>query len=721
MGRKFPFDFSLKKTFGCHFSSCREITGKDSLFARSLEARFQEIAEKMFESNFQIERVNRYGIDGAANVDRQEMQQAFIEPLLRLLIEYLYTGDEVFLNLYLDERLRYAPHRASQEVRKRFFKELLQEDEAILSEDVAMEPDTAVAMRTRLNEIHLSLLLDPNANSLRVLAVGDCLMNEIRVFLPSHCRRVGIEVDMRCLYFSAGVGKKLSAEQIIDFIAKTQIDLIAMSFLTYEGLPLYRSLIRQAHALSKEEISSRINGLLAVMRKLVEDLRAHTEAPILLHNVSGLPLMRWRKHLRFLPPFSMAQRMVLCELNRRISELAEHTQNCILLDEDNIARENDYRRSQASAVPESIASGALFHTSRFGSFLAKVYTDVLRSYKDLRKTKVLLLDFDNTLWDGVMADGAVQQHDDRQHLLRRLRECGILLVAVSKNDPKSIRWSEMVLTPEDFVAQKISWKPKASSILEVASELDLGLNSFILIDDSPEERGMVSSQLPLVHTLDSHDPYTWQSLHRLLQFPNTKQTEEARSRTSLYRAQALRREALNPELDYTAMMASLGLCATVGLAQQKDLPRLAELVQRTNQFNTTTIRYPKAQLQSLIDNPTYRIYVAELSDKFGSLGLVAAVIIELRNDVAIFESFVMSCRAMGFGLEHLLMNHILAQLNQVNCFVGRYIPTDRNSPAMFVFSEAGFRPEGEHECIFERGTPLPPRPAWFTTRARASK
>lgn len=688
------------------------------VLAQWLERRQSQIIPRLYDSNFDVARINQYAIEGVKDNNRQEIEKVFLTPLLDLLIEYLYTGQEVFRDLYLDERLRYAPHRANPEVRKRFFQDLLEQDEAILVEGFGGRNESADRSKIKLREIHQSLLIEHSHSPIRLLAIGDCLMNEVRVFLPSRCHNAGMALDMRCLYFSAVMGKALSTEQVVSFLEKTPVDLIAVSFLSYEGLPLYRSLMLEAHTLSQEETARRIDGLLSVMRRFLEDLRAYTDAPFLLHNVSGLPLMKWRKRLGFLAPFSLAQESVLRALNDAIAELALNTPNCVLIDEAKIATANGYRQCQTSAVPEHIAARALFHTSYFGAFLSETYEHILRSYQAMKKAKVLLIDFDNTLWDGVMADGTVTQHHDRQQLLRTLKDSGILLVAVSKNDPQNIRWSEMALVPDDFVLQKISWKPKVSSIQEVAAELDLGLDSFILIDDSPEERGLVSSQLPKVRTLNSLDPFTWQSLNLLLQFPNTKQTEEARSRTALYRAQAQRRETLNPQLDYPAMMASLGLCAKIGRGRGEDLDRISELVQRTNQFNTTTIRYSKANLETFMKSPEHRVYVAELSDKFGALGLVASVILEVQNDYAIFESFVMSCRAMGFGLEQLMLTYILNEIGDVSRFVGRFIQTDRNGPAMFLFSEAGFKAQEPDEWILKSGDPRPKCPAWFTLTPR---
>jgi FkbH-like protein len=334
------------------------------------------------------------------------------------------------------------------------------------------------------------------------------------------------------------------------------------------------------------------------------------------------------------------------------------------------------------------------------------------------KAKVLAVDLDNTLWDGVMADGPVRHHHDRQLQLRRAREAGMLLVAVSKNDPANIRWDEMELTPDDFVLHKISWDVKPHSIKAAADQLNLGLDSFVLIDDNPAERELVRTQLPAVTTLDALDPHTWRSAERVLRFANTTNTEEARKRTAMYREQALRREALSAEFDYPQMMAALQLKVRFSRAMPGDMERITELVQRTNQFNTTTIRYTKQQLTAMRESSSHRIYVAELSDKFGSLGLVAVVVVARSGADATIESFVMSCRAMGFQLEHLIIALLLEAEADAHRFIGRFVATDRNTPAMNLFSSCAFHEQSDATFAWQRGETEPPRPAWFAVSSR---
>ncbi len=137
-----------------------------------------------------------------------------------------------------------------------------------------------------------------------------------------------------------------------------------------------------------------------------------------------------------------------------------------------------------------------------------------------------------------MAEGEVKHNFYAQALLKKLKEAGILLVALSRNTPESVRWPEMRLNRDDFVLEKISWRPKADGAAEAIAELDLAANAFVLLDDNPVERALVTEQIPGVRALDPALPETWRALERWLDFPSTKFTEEARRRTELYREAA---------------------------------------------------------------------------------------------------------------------------------------------------------------------------------------
>jgi FkbH-like protein len=677
----------------------------------------EAILEAWYAHQFDPERVERFAIAGLERVDRERLMRQHLRPLFRLLIELMRTGDPRFRAVYLDERLRYAPHQQGPVRCAEFFREVLGPDEAALLAPL-VDPEAIEAVSEWWSALHARLLETPGADALRLLAVGDCLMNELRVFLPELCRTRGVPLDMRVLYFSAAVGKGLSHQSVLDFLEREPMDMLALSFLSYEGLPLYPALLRDADRLGREELQGRATALVGTLRGFVDEIRSRTDIPILLHNTGGLPLDGLRRRIPLLPAWSRGRRRALEALNEAIGELARHTPNCLLVDEAAVVAEEGPRACSKEVVPRSIAGEADFHTAEFGRLLAEPYADFIESYAALRKVKVLLVDFDNTLWEGVMADGPVRHHVEAQLLLKRLREAGILLVALSKNDPAQVRWEEMEIDRADFVLEKISWELKAKGVEEAAAELDLGLDAFALIDDRPEERQLVGDRHPQVLLLDSLDPRTWTRLARLLDFPNTRDTEEARSRTELYRARAERNEALAGEYDYATMMASLGLVARIGPARPADLDRLTELVQRTNQFNTTTVRYSRPELEVMLKSDRHRIYVADVSDRFGSLGLVGIVIVEETGDDLVFDSFVMSCRAMGFELERLLLAWILEREKGAARFVGRFVPTDRNTPASTLWESNGFLANGENEWVLDAAASLPAVPEWFEVAAR---
>ncbi len=359
--------------------------------------------------------------------------------------------------------------------------------------------------------------------------VGDCLMAEIDTFLAPQVAEHGVRLGTRHFYFSALLGIGAESDEVLSFLSETPVDLVALSFLTYDGIAPYKALLEEARHLGPEELTERVSAIETVIRDYLHRLRGAT-APVLLHGACGLPLRRFRKRLAVIKPHSAAQRGALLAVERA----PEHARRR--------ARKRDlHRRARdrlaagpAGRRPPCAPTGwrrHVSHTSRLGTILARPYTEVLMAYHQLSRAKVLLVDFDDTLWSGVMAEAQVEHDLRAQRLLKSLREAGILLVSVSKNDPESIRWDELALDREDFVLHKVSWNQKALSIEEAASQLDLDPALFVLIDDNPAERALVRQHLPQVTALDPAEPLTWRALELMLQFPNTRATAEAARRT----------------------------------------------------------------------------------------------------------------------------------------------------------------------------------------------
>jgi FkbH-like protein len=685
-----------------------------------LKSHQSRIVESWYAAQFDEGLIRKYEIRGLESQDRSWVRPAFITPLLNLLIEYLRTGDERYKFLYLDERLRYAPHLAPLEKRVEYFQSILPFDEAAVL--AAVKEEDRAAFQSILSDLHAPLQTMPPANgaAVHMLCLGDCLMNEIRVFLPHYAKQLGIQLDMRILYFSSAMHVGLSTDEVLDYLGKYKVDLVAMSFFSFEGIPAYPALLNEADVLSEKEIEKRVAGIMKIVREFIDRFREHTSIPFLIHDACGLPLTGVRRRIPLIPPISSGRKKVLSLLNKALGELVLGLPKCSLVSETEVTARQGLRASSKPLVPKSIAGQGHFHTSIFGKLVSHQYLPVLKAYHTLRKTKLLLVDFDNTLWKGVMADGPVEQYPERQQLLRRLKDAGILLVALSKNTPENIRWEEMVLKPEDFVSLKINWNLKAQSVKETASELNLGMDSFVLIDDNPVEIDLIRQSCPQVVGLDSRAEETWEIVERLFFFPNTQDTEESRARTEMYRSQIAREKSLTGELDYPEMMKSLRLRVNFGKAKSKDLDRLNEIINRTNQFNTTTIRYSKPELAKILNDKDVALYVADLEDKFGKLGLVAAAIVKRRREESLIESFVMSCRAMGFGLENLMLRKVVeAESTRSQTFVGRFVPSDRNMPAAALFKNNQFEPVSETDWTLTTVEQMPPAPEWFTVSERS--
>ena len=319
---------------------------------------------------------------------------------------------------------------------------------------------------------------------------------------------------------------------------------------------------------------------------------------------------------------------------------------------------------------------------------------------DAAPKKILAVDADNTLWDGIVSeDGAdaVVPYVDFQKGLLTLKARGVLLVLLSKNDPigegraparpplaEALARADMPLSLDDFSAACVNWSPKAGNLLTACRELNLGTDSVVFVDDNPHERAQMKAHLPEVAvppfpTDLSHPAQLLRRLERYF-FSSAGATEEDRARAEMYRAEAARREFARTLPTVQDYLKSLHLVARAARATAEDVPRLAQMAGKTNQFNATTIRRSAEEMAALVSDPAHRVWTFRASDAFGEMGLVCYVIYDCAT--ARISDFVMSCRAMGRTLEHFAVNHVRRELADeglplagIDC-----IPTAKNGP-----------------------------------------
>jgi FkbH-like protein len=345
--------------------------------------------------------------------------------------------------------------------------------------------------------------------------------------------------------------------------------------------------------------------------------------------------------------------------------------------------------------------------------IAEKHIDALVTVTGAGRKKCVIVDLDGTLWPGVLAETGspfawtpeisgqfsfVGLYFGLHEALKSLKKRGVVLACVSKNDEATVRelWKypdhypkHRLLTPDDFVTWRVNWDDKVGNIRSIAEELGFALDAFLFIDDNPVERDRVRRRLPEVEVW-GEDPFTLR--RRLLNDPRLQipvVTTEAASRSELVKAQIARQQLRSETMGEAQYVEQLQIrCAIECLvASSPKLQRIEELFQRTTQFNTTGRNFSSAELAALAANPDAHLFAIEVSDRLGDHGLVGAAVI-VEGEIV---SLAVSCRALGMGIEHRFLSHILHEMK--NAFLplcGRIIPTSRNIPVRNVYRDNGF-------------------------------
>jgi FkbH-like protein len=345
--------------------------------------------------------------------------------------------------------------------------------------------------------------------------------------------------------------------------------------------------------------------------------------------------------------------------------------------------------------------------------IAEKHIDALVTVTGAGRKKCVIVDLDGTLWPGVLAETGspfawtpeisgqfsfIGLYFGLHEALKSLKKRGVVLACVSKNDEATVRelWKypdhypkRRLLTPDDFVTWRVNWDDKVGNIRSIAEELGFALDAFLFIDDNPVERDRVRRRLPEVEVW-GEDPFTLR--RRLLNDPRLQipvVTTEAASRSELVKAQIARQQLRSETMGEAQYIEQLQIrCAIERLvASSPKLQRIEELFQRTTQFNTTGRKFSSAELAALAANPDAHLFAIEVSDRLGDHGLVGAAVI-VEGEIA---GLAVSCRALGMGIEHCFLRHILHEMKNASLpLCGRIIPTSRNIPARNVYRDNGF-------------------------------
>jgi FkbH-like protein len=381
----------------------------------------------------------------------------------------------------------------------------------------------------------------------------------------------------------------------------------------------------------------------------------------------------------------------------------------------------DFYICDLSSVQNSIGKKLFFQSSIYVNTEMVLGTDALPgiAYRTLdliaamngKVKKCVIIDLDNTMWGGIIGDDGIENiqvgslgigkaFTEFQYWLKKLKNRGIILAVCSKNTESLAKepfekHPDMVLRLEDIAVFVANWENKADNIRHIQSVLNIGFDSMVFLDDNPFERNLVRENIPGITIPElPEDPAEYlEFLYNLNLFETVSFSNEDIERTKLYQVEAQRaimQKSYTNEDDY---LQSLNMLSLAEPFNKYNTPRVAQLSQRSNQFNLRTVRYTESDIERMASQPGFHTFSFTLEDKFGDNGLICVVILKEEDKKTLFiDTWFMSCRVLKRGMENFTLNTLCdyAKKNNFSYLKGEYIPTSKNEMVKDHYSNLGF-------------------------------
>lgn len=404
---------------------------------------------------------------------------------------------------------------------------------------------------------------------------------------------------------------------------------------------------------------------------------------------------------------------------RRLAKRLHETGNIYVLDEDRIAtlypvqNIHDRESNRAGHIPytESYYAALAIHITRFAWRINKP------------EKKVIVLDCDNTLWNGVCGElgpsgvELTAEHKGFQQHILDLADQGMLLCLNSKNAEQDVmavfeQNTNMILRKDHLAAWQINWNSKSRNIRALAAHLDLSSDSFVFVDDNPMEIAEVRSACPEVLCIQlPKDELQYSArLQHCWALDKHRVTDADKSRTRSYQENMLRSSLENSCDDFEEFLKKLELEVNIQPLKADDCERVVQISQRTNQFNTTTLRQDTPDVQRMLTDANPSCYTVRVRDRFGDYGLVGVVSFQCTDSLFLVDSLMLSCRVLAKGVEHAVLRYVakIAKASNFGSVVVEYRETSRNVPARHflesiehVEHRKGFLFDTERLCALE--------------------
>ena len=391
------------------------------------------------------------------------------------------------------------------------------------------------------------------------------------------------------------------------------------------------------------------------------------------------------------------------EFNSHIIRTAEEKRNVKVIDFSDFASRH---RRQELIDWKYYFTSQLALSARLAADFKKWFSAVKEQIA-LKRKKCIVLDLDNTLWGGVLGEDGIAgikiggDYPGKaflyfQKALAELSKSGVILAVCSKNNEKDVKecWAKNpfnVITEKHISSYRINWNNKADNIREIAAELNIGLDSMVFIDDNPSERELVRSELPAVTVPEfPEQPYNLPIfIDELVEnyFCVYSLTNEDRKKTEEYKANAQRAKESQKFADMESFIKSLEIKLVIQSANEMNVSRIAQMTQKTNQFNLTTRRYTESDLSAMLSGGA-RIWCLSVSDRFGDSGITGCIIVRGGE----IDELLLSCRILGKGIEKEFLAQILWRLKALGArdLKSAFIPTSKNAQVRDFYERNGF-------------------------------
>ncbi len=555
------------------------------------------------------------------------------------------------------------------------------------------DPSCAAFVVSRFEQLrpHIELLL------YRIAILRSFTVEPIVPLLRAAAFVAGIDLAVHVSDFNA------YAQEMLDpasSLYRFNPDAVILAVQTRDVAP---DLWRDFADLEETQVQAAIDRTTSALRDWTQAFHKNCRAHLILHNLEQpeSPSLGALDSQR-----EASQKLALDQINRNLRKIAEDAAGMHILDYDALvarhgrAAWHDERRWLTFRLP--ISGAKLIH-------LAEEWMRFLHPLTG-KIAKCLAVDLDNTLWGGVIGEDGIAgirlgteypgaAYQDLQRVLLDLHRRGILLAICSKNNRDEAldalkNHPAMLLRAEHFSSIRINWLEKSQNLREIAAELNIGIDSMAFLDDNPIEREHVRTTLPEVSIIELPGDAAMfaRTVRECPLFERLTLSAEDRQRGDLYQAQQERTQFQKQTVTREDFYRSLQQQVEIAPVTNAMLPRVAQLINKTNQFNLTTQRYSEQQIAELIAQPEWNCFSMRVRDRFGDNGLTAVAITRCQDDICEIDTFLMSCRVIGRTLETALLTFLADYFHRrgMRKLVGWFRPTKKNAPAGDFYSNHGF-------------------------------